>query len=134
MKIYLCFQVLLCITKNSMKHQLYIYTQLNDQTVLFQTIQFSTSTQFKCQTVLFDPWIGHYQVLPHQASAELGAMAMMEWIAISKAPASQEPRYQIIQCHIQVTCWGEYYPSAEMLSMYFPALANWAKTLRQILF
>ena len=29
-------------------------TQLNDQTVLFQTIQFSISTQLKCQTVLFD--------------------------------------------------------------------------------
>ena len=35
------FQVLLCITNNSIKHQPFIYTQLNDQTVLFQTIQFS---------------------------------------------------------------------------------------------
>ena len=27
----------------------------NDQTVLFQRIQFSISLQFKCQTVLFEP-------------------------------------------------------------------------------
>ena len=42
---------------NSIKHQSFVYAQLNDQTVLFQTIQFSMSfvcTQFKCQTVLFD--------------------------------------------------------------------------------
>ena len=50
------FQVLLCITNNSFKHQSFVYTQLNDQTILFQTIQFSMSfvgIYFKCQTVLF---------------------------------------------------------------------------------
>ena len=40
------FQVLLCIINNSIKHQSFIYTQLNVKTVLFQTIQFSLSTQF----------------------------------------------------------------------------------------
>ena len=40
------FQVLLCITNNSIKHQSFIYTQLNVKTVLFQIIQFSISTQF----------------------------------------------------------------------------------------
>ena len=35
------FQVLLCMTNNSIKHQLFVYTQLKDQTVLFLTIQFS---------------------------------------------------------------------------------------------
>ena len=29
------FQVLLCITNNSIKYQSFVYTQLNDQTVLF---------------------------------------------------------------------------------------------------
>ena len=33
-------QVLLCITNNSIKHQSFVYTQLNDQTVLFQAILF----------------------------------------------------------------------------------------------
>ena len=37
------FQILLCITKNSIKHQLFVYLQLNDQTVLFQRIKFSVS-------------------------------------------------------------------------------------------
>ena len=32
------FQVLLCTTNNSFKHRSFVYTQLNDQTVLFQTI------------------------------------------------------------------------------------------------
>ena len=41
-----CFQVLLYITNNSIKHQSFIYTQLNYKTVLFLTIQFSISYQF----------------------------------------------------------------------------------------
>ena len=40
------FQVLLCIIDNSFKHQPFIYTQLNDQTVLFQAIQFRISHLF----------------------------------------------------------------------------------------
>ena len=45
------FQVLLCITNNSIKYQSSVYTQLNDQTVLFLTIQFSISHlhTVKCQ-------------------------------------------------------------------------------------
>ena len=52
----------------------HLFTQLNIQTGLFLTIQFSISHlfalslnfkhfYFKCQTVLFDPWIGSYQEL-----------------------------------------------------------------------
>ena len=40
------FQILLCITNNSIKHESFIYTQLKDQTVLFQTTQFSRSHLF----------------------------------------------------------------------------------------
>ena len=40
------FQVLLSITNNSIKHQSFIHTQLNDQTVLFRTIQFSINQLF----------------------------------------------------------------------------------------
>ena len=49
------FQVLLCITNNSIKYQSFVYTQLNDQRIPFLTIKFGISTQFKGQTVLFDP-------------------------------------------------------------------------------
>ena len=47
------FQVLLCITNNLIKHQSFVYTHLNDKTVLF-SLSF-VCIQFKCQTVLFDP-------------------------------------------------------------------------------
>ena len=40
------FQILLCITNNSNKHQSFVCTLLNDQAVLFQTIQFSISHLF----------------------------------------------------------------------------------------
>ena len=40
------FQVLLSITNNPIKHQSFIYTQLKDQTVLFQLIQSSISHVF----------------------------------------------------------------------------------------
>ena len=41
-----CSQALLCITNNRIKHQSFIYTQLNVKIILFQIIQFSISTQF----------------------------------------------------------------------------------------
>ena len=41
------FQVLLCIINNSTEYQSFVYTQLNNQTVLFQTIQFSINQQNK---------------------------------------------------------------------------------------
>ena len=37
------FQVLLCISNNSIKQKSFVYTQLNDQTVLFLTFQLSIS-------------------------------------------------------------------------------------------
>ena len=39
-----CFQVLLFDTNNSIKHQSFVYSQLNDHIVLFTTIQFRIST------------------------------------------------------------------------------------------
>ena len=35
-----------CIAKNLIKHQPFVYAHTNDQTVLFQTIQFSISHLF----------------------------------------------------------------------------------------
>ena len=40
------FQVLLYYPNNSIKNQSFVYTQLNDETVLFLTIQFSISHLF----------------------------------------------------------------------------------------
>ena len=73
-------KVLLYIINNSIWHQTFVYTQSNDQTILFQGIQFSISfvcSQFKRQTVLFDPLIGLCEVLLLlQAREDLGVMAM----------------------------------------------------------
>ena len=38
--------ILLCMNNNSVKHQLFVYAQLNYQTVLFQALQFSISHLF----------------------------------------------------------------------------------------
>ena len=46
--------------------------------------------------VLFNPLIGPYQVLPLWAKVDLGAMAMKGYSAFPKAPASLEPRHQIV--------------------------------------
>ena len=43
------FQVLLCITNNSITHQSFVHMHLNIKD-LFQTIQFSINTQFKYQS------------------------------------------------------------------------------------
>ena len=37
---------MLCFTDNSIRHQSFVYTYLNDQTVLFQAIQFSKNNLF----------------------------------------------------------------------------------------
>ena len=40
------FQVLLCMSNNSIKHQSFVYRQLNVQTVLFISIQFCINHLF----------------------------------------------------------------------------------------
>ena len=90
------FQVLLCIDNNSIKQHLFVYTQSNDQTVLFLTIQFSMSficIEFKYQTVLLDPSIGLFQVLPLLTKVSPGVIAMKEYFAFPNTPALLEPHH-----------------------------------------
>ena len=57
-KLFVCTQFNVftyCYASVTTQTSVILYTQLNDQTVLFQTIQFSKNTQFKYQTVLFHP-------------------------------------------------------------------------------
>ena len=53
------FQVLLCITNNLIKQQLFVYTPLNDQIVLFLTIQFSLSHLFALNLNLKQFYLTH---------------------------------------------------------------------------
>ena len=64
---------------NLIRIQSFVNTLLKDQTVLFQTIQFSVifvCVQFKCKIVLLSPKIGPDQVLPIRIRMVLGAMAI----------------------------------------------------------
>ena len=61
-------------------------------------------------------------------------MAMKEYSAFPKAPASLESHHQIVQCHNQGTHWsggGGSYPSTEVQSVYSTAPANRAKKINE---
>ena len=60
--------------------------------------------------VLFNPYVGAYQVLPRRARVDLGAMAIKGYSAFPKAPATLEPQHQIVLCYIQDTHWRGFTP------------------------
>ena len=74
-----------------------VYTQLNVESVLFQTIQFMSfiCAQFKCQTILFKH--GTYQLLPLWTRVDRGAMAMKGYSVFAKCPILLEPHHQIVK-------------------------------------
>ena len=77
------------ISNNSIKHLLFVYTQMIDQTILYLTLQSCLSfnyAQFKCQIFLFDPLIRAYQVLQFWIRVDLGVMAMKGYSTFQKAP------------------------------------------------
>ena len=90
------------------------------KTVPFQTIQFSTSTQFSSIQPID-------QVLPLWARVDLGVMAMKGYSAFPKTLALLEPHHQIISYYIQDTRWrgGGLTPSAEKQLVYSTAPADW---------
>ena len=78
---------------------LLIHTVLNDQSLLFLTIQFSIShwftLSFKRRTVLFNPLIGLYQVLPLRIKVDVGAMSMKGYSTFPKVPILLESHHLI---------------------------------------
>ena len=67
------------IINNSIKHQLFVYSWLHGQRLLFLTIQFSINHLFATSLnikVLFDPLIRPNQGLPYQVRVDLGAIAI----------------------------------------------------------
>ena len=71
------FQVLLCSSNNSIKHQTFVCTQLNRQ------------------TVLFDSYMGPYQVLLLRVRVELGVIEMKRYSIFPKA-LGLEPHHQMV--------------------------------------
>ena len=112
---------MLCITNNSIKHQSFIYTQLDVKTELFQTIPFSISPQFSS--------IWHIDRTPSNTTTtgqeELGAMAI-KWYS-THSPKLQHYWNLTIRLFsvISNTLVGEFYPSAEMQSVNSTAPADW---------
>ena len=110
------FQVLLCITNNSIKHQL--FTQLNDWIIVL-TIQFKLSYLFAHSLDVKQFHLTHrpYQVLSLRARVNLGAIAMKRYSPF----LNQMDLCYFLDTHWR---WGSY-PSAEIQSVYFTAPANW---------
>ena len=113
---------MLHIANNSIKHQLFVYTQLNDQTVLFQAIQFSISHSFKCQMSIWpkDRTLSGATTLGQsgaKSDGNEGGVSIPQNSCITGASPSDclvsYPGYS----------FGESYFSAEMQSVYstFPA-------------
>ena len=57
-------------------------------------LRYTICTHFKCQTVLFDPLMGSYQVLPIWFRVDLGVMDMKGYSTFPKAQALLEPHHQ----------------------------------------
>ena len=86
----LWFKVLLCIMNNSIKHQSSVYTQLNDHTVLFLTIQFSISHLFALSLNV------KLSGATTPGQSEPGSDGNEVYCAFSKSPALQEPYHLIV--------------------------------------
>ena len=91
------------------------------KTVLFQTIQFSISTQFKCQTVLFDPYIGlSGATIPDQNGPGSDSNEGLPCISQSSSINGASPSDYFVE---------ESYSSAEIQSVYSAAPADWAENI-----
>ena len=116
------FQVLLCITNNSIKYQSFVYTQLNHQIVLFQIIQFCSSHLFTLSlnvkqfhlTHKLDPIRCYY-------SGPEWTWEQWQWRGIPHFPNLQGWSLAIRWFNVM-----RYYPSAEMKPVYSTPLAGWA--------
>ena len=114
------FQVLLCITNNSIKHQSFVYTQLIDQTVQFLIIQVSISTVKISDSSI---WLidGTLSSATTQGQSGPGRNNNEEVLRIpqSSSVIGASPLDCLLSYPRRLL--GESYPSAEMQSVYFAA-------------
>ena len=76
----------------------FVYIQINDQTVLFQTIQFSIGHLSNSSIWLIDRTLS--------GATTLGVIAKKRYFIFLNASAFLEFHSQIVGCHIQDTHWG----------------------------
>ena len=122
-----------CIFKNLIKHLSFVYTQLNDQTIRFQTIQSNISHLFALSFNVKQFYLTHREnprVLAIWARVDLEVMALKGCAALPKVLALLlEPHHQIIKCHIHDTHWESLTPSAEIQSVYSAAPVDEASVI-----
>ena len=118
---------MLCINNDSIKHQSFVYTQLNDQTVLLQTIQFSISHLFALSLNSKEFYLTLLGVIPLgqsrlRSDGNEGVLDIPQSSSIIGASSSyclmSSPGHSL----------GESYPSAEMQLVYYTAPDHWALT------
>ena len=121
------FQVLLCITNNSIKHQSFIYSQLNDETVLFLTIQFSIS-HFFALSLFVKQFYLTYRYDPIRCHHSEWSWEWWQWKGTPHSPKLQHYwslTIGLINVISSTLIEGEFYPSAEMQLVYSTVLISW---------
>ena len=135
------------MTNNSIKHQSFVYTQLNYQTVLFQTIQFNISTVFVYTQLNVNSW---FQTIQFSVITQFSSTSFIDR-TLSGAPTpgqsgpgnnenkgllrisqrSSITRGSSSDCLVSYTkqSMGSSYSSAEKQSVYSAAPADWDRII-----
>ena len=124
-----CLQVLLFNTNYSIECYLFVFTLLNGSKYCYVSITNQLNIchlfiQFKCQTVLFDLKMRHYQVLTLEVKVNLAAMAVKMYSKFPKVPRLA-PHHQIVECLYPGFSIVGTYPSAEIQLAYSAASVDW---------
>ena len=101
------FQVLLCTTNDTIKYQSFVYTQLNDQTVTFQIIQFSISHLFaySLNAKQFWPIDRTLSKATTPGQSRPGSNGNEGVLRIPTTASLFEPPHQSVQRRIEDTRW-----------------------------
>ena len=108
---------------NSIKHQSFVYSQLNDQTILFQIIQFSISIQFKCQTIWPIDRTQSGVTTLGQSGPESNGSEKVHYIP--QIPTDWSLAIRWFNVTFRTLVGGSFTPSVEIQSVYSTAPAEW---------
>ena len=114
----------LCITNNSIKHRSFVYTQLNDQTVLFQTIRFCISHFFALSLNAQQLYLSYrYDSIRCNRPGSEWTWGWGQWRSTPHSPNFSINRTSPSDCFMSL---GECLTfSVEIQSVYSKALTDW---------